>query len=228
MNISNEYTTEKPPTEKELIRLQNEWIEGGRTQEKLDPFFTTMTAYARSLALKINKGKVYLAPSRVMEIAYDSTLKVFDRYDKDPEFKVETSFAGWIKYPILEQLYGSKQRKLDRIVSLNTMISYDNEMELIDIQEKLKFTSISSSDYEKNSTNDLNEIIQTIMSVFNEMKTELPYRLQMLFKIGLLLWMRRPKSRFSIPRFIKTFFSEQEEMLFEIFMLEVRNRIHES
>ena len=228
MNISNEYTTEKPPTEKELVRLQNDWLNSGRTQETLDPFFTTMTSYARSLALKINRGRVYLAPSRVMEIAYDSTLKVFDRYDKDPDFKVESSFAGWIKYPILEQLYGSKQKKLDKIVSLNSMISYDNEMELIDIQEKLKFTSISSSDYEKNSKNDLDEIIQTIMSVFTEMKTELPYRLQMLFKIGLLLWIRRPKSRFAIPRFAKAFLSEQEEMLFEIFVLEIRNRINES
>jgi hypothetical protein len=225
MNISNEYTKEKPPTEKELIRLQNDWLVNDRSQETLDPFFMTMTAYARSLTLKINKGRVYLAPSRVLEIAYDSVLKVFDRYKKDPDFKVESSFAGWVKYPILEQLYGSKQRKLDKIVSLNSMISYDNESELIDIQEKLKFASISSSDYGRDSKNDLQEIISIIMSVFNEMKSELSYRLQILFKVGLLLWMRRPRSRFCIPRFVKTFFTEQEEAVFEMFMLEVRNRI---
>jgi hypothetical protein len=105
------------------------------------------------------------------------------------------------------------------------MISYDNESELIDIQEKLKFASISSSDYGRDSENDLQEIISIIMSVFNEMKSELSYRLQILFKVGLLLWMRRPRSRFCIPRFVKTFFTEQEEAVFEIFMLEVRNRI---
>jgi len=227
INHISDWNDSKPPTEKLLIQLQRDWLADRTNQKALNEFFSTLTTYARSLVLKINKGKIYLAPTRVLEISTDAVLKVFDRYQKDPTFEVDKSFAGWVKYPILELLYGSKQRKIDKIVSLNSMISYDNESELIDIQEKLKFTSISSSDYDRNTEEDLKEVVNIIMSVLKELKPVMTYRLQLMFKIGLLLWIRRPKSRFVIPRFQKTFFSEEEEKAFEVFILEIRNRINE-
>jgi len=226
VNISRAYTVDKPPTEKELIRLQDEWILN-KSDETLAPFFGMMITYTRSLTLKINRGKVYLAPSRVIEIATDAVLKVFEKYSADPGFKVKSSFAGQVKYPILELLYGSKQKKIDRVISLNSMISYDNDNELIDIQEKLKFTSISKSDYTIDSSKDLQEVSALIRGVFNEAKSILTHRQLLLFRTGLLLWVRRPKSRFAIPRFVKMFFSTEEEQVFEIFMLEIRNRIME-
>lgn len=225
INRISDWNSDKPPTEKLLIQLQDIWLEDRSNTQALDEFFTTLQAYARSLTLKINRGKVYLTPTRVSEISTDAILKVFDKYAKNPNFKVNDSFAGWVKYPIIELLYGPKQRRLDRISSLNAMISYDKESELIDIQEKLKFSSISGSDYEKNPVKDLDEIIKIVSSVFREAKAELTYRQQVLFKSAFILWLRRPKSRFVIPKFMSTFFNPEEEQTFEIFMLEMRNRL---
>jgi hypothetical protein len=225
INRISDWNDSKPPTEKLLVQLQDRWLSDRDNPLALDEFFSTMATYARSLTLKINRGKVYLTPSRVLEISTDAVLKVFDKYQKNPEFKVNDSFAGWVKYPIIELLYGPKQRNLDQIYSLNSIVNYDSESELIDIQEKLKFSSISGMDYEKDPIKDYEEVLKVIMSVFKEAKNELTYRQQILFKMGFILWLRRPKSRFVIPKFMSTFFSLEEEQTFEIFMLELRNRM---
>lgn len=227
MNISNKYTTVKPPSEKLLIQLQNAWLEN-KTPQTLEPFFSTLVSYAKSLTLKINKGKTYLEPSRVMEIAIDAVLKIFDRYDKDPLFRVESSFAGWVKYPILELLYGHKQKRLDKTFSLNSLVSSDNHQELLDFPKAFSFSPLSQVDYSHNIVSDIDDVYKIIVSVVNEAKSVLSYRLRLLFKIGLLLLIRRPKSRFIFSRFVKMFFSEQEEQTFEVFILELRNRIIES
>lgn len=233
MRLSN-YSDVKPPSEKKLIELQNRWLET-RDPEVFKEFFSFFFLYARSITLKINKGNLYLDPDYINDIALDSVLKVIDRYYEDPTFRVNVSFAGWVKYPILERLYGSKQKKIDSTLSLNQIIkSYMNmkdksdssKKELLDLPGLVGFDHLGEDSDPKDSVELFRlQLTQVINSLFKELFQVLDLRLYLLFGLGLLLISRRPKAKFAISKFLSSFFSPQESQLFDIFVLEFRNRL---
>ena len=96
---------QKPETEIRLSELQDIYLTT-RDPEAWREMFDTMIKYARSLTLKVNRGKVYLDPEHVLAVATDSAIKIMERYNQ-PNFRIEHSFGGLLRWKVLESLYGN-------------------------------------------------------------------------------------------------------------------------
>ena len=87
-------TSSIPPTELELQRLQELYMEDMSNKEVVDKYFSLLRTYARSITLKVIKRKgIYLESERVEEIATDATILLLNQYSKKG-WKVTVSFAG--------------------------------------------------------------------------------------------------------------------------------------
>lgn len=217
----------KPETELLLDSLQEEYVTT-RSPEVWASMFNVMVVYARSLTLKMNKGKVYLEPEHILGIATDAAIKIMERY-KDPEFRILHSFAGLLKWKIIESLYGPKEE--DMHLSLNHVLREDasSKIELGDLQSKLNLTTVNSQTESDDvllvsAPRDIGYIVSNLLCEFDEACDS--YRLSVLSRIYLLLWLRKSKIRNHMQSFKKNLdLSAKEEESLELLLLEMRNRI---
>ena len=188
--------------------------------------FETMIKYARSLTLKVNKGKVYLDPEHVLAVATDSAIKIMERYNQ-PSFRIEHSFGGLLRWKVLESLYGNWEEESH--VSLNTIIGDDsgNKTELGDLQDKMHLQPLGAQftvEIDESKLENLTESIQAILTEF-DMAVD-SYRLSMFARLYVLLTFRKSKVRQSInlfKQFIKL--DPKEEQVLDLLLLEIRNRL---
>ena len=101
----------KPESEIKLTELQDKWFQ---TNDKiyLSEMFEIIVNYARSLCLKINRGKVFIDPDRLYGIAVDSAISFMKNYN-DKDFRIHASFAGLLRFKVLENLYGNYKQDED-------------------------------------------------------------------------------------------------------------------
>lgn len=215
----------KPETELRLDELQEIYLTT-RSPDAWREMFETMIQYARSLTLKVNKGKVYLDPEHVLAVATDSAIKIMERY-KQPTFRIEHSFGGLLRWKVLESLYGNWEE--DTHISLNTIISEDtgNKTELGDLQDKMHLQSLSSTftvEMDDSKIENLTKNVQDIIREFDSAANS--YRLSLIARLYLLLIFRKSKIRQSTNIF-KQFINIdiKEEQALDLLLLEIRNRL---
>jgi len=184
--------------------------------------------YARSLTLKKIKGKIFLEEDLVNDAATHAALKFMQRYNTDPDFKVDYSFAGVLKWKVIEALYGDYQE--DNHVSLNLSIGESNQGELGDTQVRNKFESVTCQDncFNPESSLDIVDINEDIHKILCELDEELGYneRLEILTRMYVLLHLRKPKSRHAKLLFKKYYIhSYKDEQIIELTLMELRNRL---
>jgi len=216
---------QKPETEIRLSELQDIYL-ATRDEAAWREMFETMIKYARSLTLKVNKGKVYLDPEHVLAVATDSAIKIMARYDQ-PGFKIEHSFGGLLRWKVLESLYGNWEEESH--LSLNAIIGDDsgNKTELGDLQDKMHLQSLGSQftvELDESKLEDLSESIRDILNEFDAAVDS--YRLSTLARLYLLLTLRKSKVRQSATLF-KQFaqLDPKEEQVLDLLLLEIRNRL---
>ena len=233
---------QKPETEIRLSELQEIYL---ATQDPAawKEMFETMIKYARSLTLKVNKGKVYLDPEHVQAVATDSAIKIMSRYNQmggpnnpiDPDappvalstFRIEHSFGGLLRWKVLESLYGNWEEEAH--LSLNAIVGDDsgNKTELGDLQDKMHLQSLGSQftvEIDESKLEDLTQSIRAILSEF-DMAVD-SYRMSLAARLYLLLTLRKSKIRQSANLFKQCIKLEpKEEQALDLLLLEIRNRL---
>lgn len=217
----------KPPTEIALDDLQAKFLADREDAEVFGEFFSLLKVYARSLCLKEIKNKKYLPPERVEEVATEAAILLISQYDKEGWF-VKFSFGGALRWKVVEALY--KDADEDMTNSLNRVIGDNANQEVMDIYAKIGATPPWAPDNPEYDPaclllKSLDVSIEEIESVLREAEEMLPHRTMLLFYTYLLLSLRRPKTRRTFPSFKENFLDSKTEDLFELLLLEIRNRI---
>jgi len=218
----------KPETEIRLGKLQESFLEDPTDRETFNAFFLLLKDYARSLTLKEIKSKVYLEPDRVEEIAVEAVLKLLDQYRRGKEtgWMVWGSFAGALRWKVIEALYQDSDEESAQ--SLNILIGDSSTQELGDLIEKFGVTPLLSTQPQNPEEQliSIEDIAHSeIQGVIQESSEILSENLQILFLAYLLLLLRKPKARLKVASFKTIFLNSKSEEVFDLLMLEIRNRL---
>ena len=218
--------SEKPETEQELFALQEQYLKT-RDHKIWVKMFEVAFPYIKSLILKKKKEEERSKWEESDEIAAKASTATFlflSQYLKKPQFEVGASFAGMINGKILEVLYGGTH---DFDVSLNSKINDDGD-EIIDI---FQLEGTEEEPYSPTSQFDKITIEEIIDDVFDEMDEVIDYdlRLEMLARLYVLLYFRKPKSRHAKKIFLsRNCKNQKEEDFLERVILEIHNRLKNS
>ena len=220
----------KPPTEILLDSLQEEYLLT-RDEKIWQEMFTTCVPYAKSLILKKIKSKVFLEPDYIDECSVSVVLRFLNQYKTNKKFKVEHSFAGMMRFKVLEVLYGSKHE--DDHVSLNYYMADDSKSELGDYLTKIGYTNVLNPNEEKyynpeniiysgsDSYSSVKEVLRELDETISDNK-----RLQLLLRLRVIMMFRYPRSRHADSVFKKHFAKDyKEECIIDQTLLEIRNRL---
>src|SRR5574344_1178520 len=130
---SNNKMSDKPETEIKLFELQDKWLQT-RDEQTWSDMLSLVYSYTRSMVLKRLTGKTFLQPDEVDDAAVTATFSFMSQYLKPnkygKQFEVGASFAGLIKFRIMEALY--KDNVEDNHLSLNALVGDDKRTELGD------------------------------------------------------------------------------------------------
>ncbi len=216
---------QKPETEIRLSELQEIYLTT-RDPEAWREMFDTMIKYARSLTLKVNRGKVYLDPEHVLAVATDSAIKIMERYNQ-PNFRIEHSFGGLLRWKVLESLYGNWEEESH--MSLNAIVGDDsgNKTELGDLQDKMNLRPLSPAFSVEMDESQFENIIDNVRDIIEEFDYAVDsYRLSILARLYILLTFRKSKVRQSIASFKQyASLNIKEEQALDLLLLEIRNRL---
>lgn len=216
---------QKPETEIRLSELQEIYL-STRDPEAWREMFDTMIKYARSLTLKVNRGKVYLDPEHVLAVATDSAIKIMERYNQ-PNFRIEHSFGGLLRWKVLESLYGNWEEESH--MSLNAIVGDDsgNKTELGDLQDKMNLHPLSPAFSVEMDESQFENIIDNVRDIIEEFDYAVDsYRLSILARLYILLTFRKSKVRQSIASFKQyASLNIKEEQALDLLLLEIRNRL---
>jgi len=216
---------QKPETEVRLSELQEIYLTT-RDPEAWREMFDTMIKYARSLTLKVNRGKVYLDPEHVLAVATDSAIKIMERYNQ-PNFRIEHSFGGLLRWKVLESLYGNWEEESH--MSLNAIVGDDsgNKTELGDLQDKMNLHPLSPAFSVEMDESQFENIIDNVRDIIEEFDYAVDsYRLSILARLYILLTFRKSKVRQSITSFKQyASLNIKEEQALDLLLLEIRNRL---
>lgn len=183
----------KPATEQALFKCQSLFYKERGSDEAIGEMFQTMIPYASSLILKTKRNSRFITKEALHTMASEVSLRVCSQFLRRPGFTIKASFAGYIKWKILEvtgeaddferadQLDPlTKKRKKMPLLSLSALTDRmrDNETSIEDMQEKLGFVSVGGAPVERGvMTPSLKEdqvvsgvvqIINTLFSVLNQ------------------------------------------------------------
>ena len=219
-----------PPTETELRlqELQEKFLDpNGCSKADKDEFFLVMRMYARSITLQMIKSKgLVLPPERVDEVCTDATLAILKQYQK-VGWKIEASFAGALRWKVIESLYGPKNEESH--YSLNTTFSDDTDSkEMLDLVSSSSLPWSNDSycdDPEETTFNQYSAVVEEVNRLLDEAYEILDYRLYVRFLPWLLLNIRKTRARNVMQTFTTCFLTSREESAFELLLLELRNRL---
>ena len=219
-----------PPTETELRlqELQDKFLDpNGCSKADKDEFFLVMRMYARSITLQMIKSKgLVLPPERVDEVCTDATLAILKQYQK-VGWKIEASFAGALRWKVIESLYGPKNEESH--YSLNTTFSDDTDSkEMLDLVSSSSLPWSNDSycdDPEETTFNQYSAVVEEVNRLLDEAYEILDYRLYLRFLPWLLLNIRKTRARNVMQTFTSCFLTSREESAFELLLLELRNRL---
>ena len=223
----------KPLTEVQLEELQEKYL-STRDERYFQEMFTIIISYARSLVLKTTKNKIFLAPEVVDEAALDAAIKFMAPY-KDPNkpnYRIAYSFAGVLRYKVLEAMYGDNKVQDDMTASLNSIIqpygSDKTDTELGSLSESLQFLYLGRPETDFTDPADiiLNQesfAIDSCVSVARDIfRASINLRSNVAITLGMILFIKKAKT---YPAFRCQFLTEDEQHILDIALLEMRMRL---
>lgn len=190
-----------------------------------------MYQYTRSCILKRNTKKKFMEPEDVTDKAISAALAFMSQYNKNPNFYVGASFAGMVKWKIVEALY--KYQSEDDHLSLSQVVSDDGSKEIGD-NMTYEDNAIMDCGSEYASPEDKVILMSngTIFdSVIRELDQVIGHESQNAFitRLYLLIILRGPRTRHSKRLFLERWAStHQTEQLLEASLLELHQRMVEN
>lgn len=219
----------KPETEQELLTLQAEYLKT-RDQAIWQKMFGICWSYMKSLILQRiqKKAEGYKDPEIVDDRTTSATLAFMSQYLTRPDFEVGTSFAGMMKWKIVEVLYKDKnpKKKGGEPISLSLEISDDGKATLEDlIAAEGPVYSPEDAICQRNSYEIIDEILKELDDTLDCENREY---IRNIVRLYIVLCMRHPKNRHAKKMFLDKWAKNYKiEKLIDYVMLEIRNRLYE-
>lgn len=221
---------EKPETEQQLFKLQEQYLKT-RDTKIWSEMFGICWSYMQSLIKKrIKKGskfnnKSFLEKDELDDKTTAATLTFMSSYLTRPEFEVGASFAGMMNWTIIGVMYGYTQD--DKTMSLSLETHDDGKVTLADTISN----SLSTEPY-KNPEDDALSVdyCELISELFDELDDVIDdYKLSIIARAYVLICLKHPKNRHVKNMFVSKWApTYKEEKLLEYVMLEVYNRLKDS
>ena len=216
---------DKPSTEIMLFNLQNKYLSNGRPQEIWEEMFKICWSYMRSLILQRQRGKSFVEPELIDDQTTSATLAFMSQYLTRPEFEVGASFAGMMKWKIIEVLYKNSPKNGSPI-SLQLEVSDDGKttLEGLIAAEGIEYSpedlTVKRSSYEI-----IEEILNELDATIN---VDNKYYIMLVVRLYILLCLKHPKNRHSKKMFLDKWAQDFKiKKLIDFVMLEIKNRLLE-
>lgn len=182
----------------------------------------------RSLILQRIKGKNFVEPEIIDEQTTSATLAFMSQYLTRPEFEVGASFAGMMKWKIIEVLYKGKNPKSNggEPISLQYEINDDGKSTLEDL---IPANDVVYSPEENALKRCPYDIIEEILNELDEtLDCKNSFYIKTIVRLYILLCLRHPKNRHAKKMFLDKWSKEYKiERLINYVILELRNRLLE-
>ncbi len=179
----------KPATERELFGHQYDFY--ARYGDKLatEAMFHTIASYSGSLILKVKKSSRYISKDKLKDMAREVSLRVISQYLKRPGFIIKGSFAGFIKWKILEVTGEAddferadqidpvtKKKKKMPLLSLNSLVdkARGQETAIEDLQESLNFVNMGAPAEQGVVTTEM-RMTESVSGIMNIVSTTLRF-----------------------------------------------------
>ena len=219
---------DKPETERALFRMQLDYFNNNRDRDIWRQMFALCWDYMRSLILQRIKGKNFVEPEIIDEQTTSATLAFMSQYLTRPEFEVGASFAGMMKWKIIEVLYKGKNPKSNggEPISLQYEIDNDGKSTLEDL---IPANDVVYSPEENALKRAPYDIIEEILHELDEtLECKNAFYIKTIVRLYILLCLRHPKNRHAKKMFLDKWSKEYKiERLINYVMLELRNRLLE-
>lgn len=211
--------SEKPETEQKLFALQKKYLMT-RDLEYWNEMLLICYSYFRSCLLKTVRGGNFIDPDKITDASVHAAFSFMKQYIRNKDFIVGASFAGMATWKIFEGKNIIKDHQNNEL-SLNFIIDQDSGKEL----EQL----LSNTQYQ-DDVKDKEELIDIFDRVMKELKEieKLDSRTFFLVKLYVLLNIRGPKNRHSVPMFLNIWANDYvTRSICEETLLEVNRRMRE-
>jgi DNA-directed RNA polymerase subunit RPC12/RpoP len=188
----------KPATETHLFLLQNKYLQT-RDKKYLGEMFILLKNYASSIIKKMLPRSFIYHYDKVEEKASDAASYLIEYFLTKPNFKIEMSFAGYLRWKIKQVLFNKKEQLDEKNVSsYNALFSTDNK-DLIDISEIIKASPISKQETEyyneEQTKTDLIEGIEKLIDrIIYEIRTQYSFLDALIILMGLCLKIENKKN----------------------------------
>lgn len=239
---------DKPQTEQELFKLEKELYEKRADYKKkieewkknpntnnapLDESLQVWSKmlgivfmYAKSMILKRNKKKqMFTEMEDIEDKAIEAALVFMNQYNRRDDYKVDASFAGALKFKIIEVLYGGRE---DNHVSINQIVDIQNETELLDASFGKVNLFMTPNIDEPTTFIEKQTVWDVISGVLDELEEVLGKgsRIVFLVRLYLVIVFRNSRIRHTKRLFLDTWAKDYKiEQVLESSVLEVFNRL---
>jgi hypothetical protein len=161
----------KPETETDLFLLQKKYLDT-RDKKYLGEIYKILVKYGASKIKKMLNGNVIYSVNKIEECSHDAATMLISYFLQNPDFKIETSFMGFLTKSIEFVLYNKKQRRVEDIDSLNAHIDDADKDKLDLFQFESLFNPIHDEFNEENYYGDniTVELISLLRGITKEIK----------------------------------------------------------
>lgn len=212
---------DKPETEQQLFKYQMEYLKT-RDMKVWSEMFDLCYSYMRSLILKRITGKNFVPPDEINDRTTSATLAFMSQYLTKSDFEVGASFAGMMKWKIIEFLY--KPSTDDKAISLSMEIDKEGSSTLEDLIDagKVYDREINPEDIATKVSSE--EIIDEIFAELDEIVDDA--KALLLIRLYILLCVHKPKNRHAKRLFLDTWAKDYKiEKLINYVTMELYNRL---
>jgi DNA-directed RNA polymerase subunit RPC12/RpoP len=127
---------DKPYDEFTLFKLQEKYLNNREDNKALTEIYKISIKYAERIMVGMLRNKFHITRDDFHVKAHNAACKLILKYCESPEFFVEFSFGGFLKGPVLNELYG-KQAKQNSNLSLNSIIDDDSGEFMMDFLQSI-------------------------------------------------------------------------------------------
>jgi DNA-directed RNA polymerase subunit RPC12/RpoP len=177
----------KPVTETRLFLLQKEFFKH-KNKEVLGSMYLIMVEYAESLVKKTLPDTFKRHFNKVKEKATDAVNLVISYYLEKPGFKIEKSFAGYLKTKIKQVLWNKKLQNEENHESIYGVINENIDKEILQLPDVLGFETLFPhySDYRQRE-HDKEELIKGLENVIETISNTIGIEYNSYYKLLTLI-----------------------------------------
>jgi hypothetical protein len=177
---------DKPYTEFKLFTLQEKYLKT-RDQKILGEMYKILKLYAKKLIVTMVKGKFYYKAEELEIKAHESACKLIFYYLEKPTFCIESSFGGYLNWPIRNVLYADKNEEGND--SLNCLIDNEKELDeflpgLSEVARKKMIVNFEENLIDKHSQI-VDRLYKIVYKISNKINKEYGISESLLFLVGL-------------------------------------------